>query len=401
VIERFGRCPVDTVPRPRATFSGHVSADGLAFAHGSRFPSSYRNDLFVAEWGNMWGAEDGHVVGHKIVRVNFRDDGTIARDHHGMPSVSEFATGAAPIDLTFGPDGAMYVADNEGFIHRIAWNGATEPAPDEEDQAPPPGEDDHGEGEHDDTGECPPGTRHEHSHTSGRTECEAFEAYGYRGTWEPATQDDDPDPSPGDRGLAWRLHDPEPEGEDGHSHGHGESFDPGCSSTAVDELVDRMGRKLATYDNDPWKAGADGYWMYPIGWKTYHMVNTTLYGDGRDIVPEYVESFIYAMTDQGLKAMGGMFTLDKSWKGVPEDRLPGFRASNGEVCKLPWHVHSDHEGLATSFDPDDPTRSNWMAHVWVHGYETWETNVDGSEASGWWLPYRTLPSFCNDDGGCL
>jgi hypothetical protein len=142
--------------------------------------------------------------------------------------------------------------------------------------------------------------------------------------------------------------------------------------------------------------------MYPIAWKTYHMVNTSLYGDGRDIVPEHVESFIYAMTDSGLKAMGGMFTLDKQWKSVPEDRLPGFQASNGEVCKLPWHVHSEHEGLATSFDPENPTQSNWMAHVWVHGYDTFEQNVrDGSEASGWWMPYRTLPSFCNDDGGCL
>lgn len=403
VIERFGHCPTETVTRPVATFGGHVSADGLAFAHGSKFPGSYRNDLFVAEWGNMWGAEDGHVAGHKIVRVNFRDDGTIVRDHHGMPSVTEFATGGLPIDVTFGPDGAMYVADNEGFIHRIAWNGATEPAPDEQDGAPPPEEHEHGDEDHDHEetgeGECPPGTTHDHNHDSGRTECTAFNVGGYRGTWEPATQDDDPNPSEGDRGLAWRLHDPD---EDGGGHGHHDGgFDPGCSSVAVDELVARMGRKLAVYDNDPWRAGADGYWMYPIGWKTYHMVNTTLYGDGKDIVPEYVESFIYAMTDSGLKAMGGMFTLDKQWKNVPAERLPGFHASNGEVCKLPWHVHSDHEGLATSFDPDDPTRSNWMSHVWVHGYDTWEQNVDGSEASGWWAPYRMLPSFCNDDGGCL
>ena len=401
VIERFGSCAADSVVRPLATFGGHVSADGLAFAHGSRFPGSYANDLFVAEWGNMWGAEDGHVAGHKIVRVNLRDDGTIVRDHHGMPSVSEFATGAAPLDVTFGPDGAMYVADNEGFIHRLHWNGADAPEPDEDDQAPPPSDDDHDHdgGDHDDTGECPPGTRHEHSHDSGRTECEAFELYGWRGTMDPATQDDDPDPSEGDRGWAWRLHDPEPAGEGGHHHGDG--FDPGCSPAAVDELVDRLTRKLSVYDRDGFRAGADGYWMYPIGWKTYHMVNTSLYDDGRDVVPEYVESFIYAMTDQGLKAMGGMFTLDKSWKGVPAERLPGFRASNGEVCELPWHLHDGEEGLATSFDPDNPTESNWMAHVWIHGYDVWERNVDGSEASGWWWPYRSIPTFCNDDGGCL
>ena len=403
VIERFGKCPVDTVKRPIATFGGHVSADGLAFSHGSKFPGSYGNDLFVAEWGNMWGAEDGHAVGHKIVRVNMRDDGTIVRDHHGLPWVSEFATGAAPIDLAFGPDGAMYVADNGGGIHRIAWTGTTSPAADEEDQAPPPPEDDghdhDGGGEHDDSGECPPGTTHDHNHESGRTECTAIRLGNSKGTWEPATQDDDPDPSPGDRGWALRWHSGGADSEGGH-HGH-EDFDPGCSQTAVDELISRMKTSLARYDNDPWRAGADGYWMYPIGWKTYHMVNTTLYGDGREIVPEYVESFIYAMTDSGLKAMGGMFTLPKEYKDLPAEELPGFKASNGETCKVPWHVHSDHEGLATSFDPDDPTKSNWMAHVWVYGYDTWERGVDGSEASGWWAPYRTLPTFCNDQGGCL
>jgi glucose/arabinose dehydrogenase len=401
VIERFGACPKDTVKRPSATFGGHVSADGLAFAHGSRFPGSYRNDLFVAEWGNMWGAEDGHAVGHKIVRVNFRDDGTIVRDHHGMPWVSEFASGAAPIDLTFGPDGAMYVADNEGFIHRIAWKGTTPPpAPDETDQADPPPEDDH-DGDHDHGGtgesECPPGTRHDHNHDTGRTECVGFEVGQYKGTWDPATRDDDPEASPGDRGWALRWHDG---AEDSGHHGH-EGFDPGCSATAQAELVDRMKRSLSRFDNDFFSAGRHGYHMYPIGWKTYHMVNTSLYGDGRDVVPEFVESFIYAATDTGIKAMGGMFTLDKSWKNVPADRLPGFRAANGEVCKMPWHVHEDHEGLVTSFDPDDPTRSNWMAHVWIRGYDTWERNVDGSEPSGWWFVWRTLPSLCNNHGGCL
>ena len=162
-----------------------------------------------------------------------------------------------------------------------------------------------------------------------------------------------------------------------------------------------MRSRLTRYDNDPYRAGADGYWMYPIGWKTYHMVNTGLYSDGHDAVPEHVESFIYAMTDQGLMAMGGMFTLDKQFKDVPADRLPGFRASNGEVCRLPWHKHTDEEGLVTSFDPNDPTNSNWMAHVWIRGYDVWERGIDGTEASGWWWPYRTLPTLCNDQPSCL
>ena len=400
VIERFGKCKADSVTRPVATFGGHVSADGLAFAHGSGFPGSYRNDLFVAEWGNLWGAEDGHLVGHKIIRVNLRDDGSIVRDHHGMPWTSEFATAAAPIDVAFGPDGAMYVADNAGFIHKIAWTGADAPPADEEDQAPPPADDGHdhgGGGGHDDSGECPPGTTHGHDHETGRTECTAFKIGDERGTWEPATQDDNPEASPGDRGWAWRWQNDAKEGG-GHTHNPG-GFDPGCSDGAVNELVTRLRNRLTIYDNDPWRASVDGFWMYPIAWKTYHMMDSQ--DDPAVAVPEHVESFIYAMTDQGLQAMGGMFTLPKEYKDLPVERLPGFRASNGETCKLPWHNHTDEEGLVTSFDPQNPTQSNWMAHVWFRGYDVWEQQVDGSEPSGWWAPYRSIPTFCNDQPACL
>ena len=396
VIQRFGPCAVDTVHRPVATFGGHVSADGLAFAHGSAFPGSYGNDLFVAEWGNMWGAEDGHLVGHKIVRVNFRDDGTIVRDHHGLPSVTEFATGALPIDIAFGPDGAMYVADQGGGIHRIAWTG-TDPPPDDETDAPH----DHEEPpDHDDSAACPPGTTHDHDHESGRTQCTVFTLGDSRGVWEPATSDDDPEPSPGDRGLAWRWVNDADDGGGGIGHNH-QGFDPGCSDTAVSELVARLKTTLGVYDNDPWRSGADGFWPYPIAWKMWHMVNTTRYADGLDVVPEKPETFMYAMTDDGLRAMGAMFTLDAPWKHVPVEQLPTFRASNGEQCRVPWHKHTGAEGLATSFEPSNPDESNWMAHVWMYGYDTWEQGADGSEPNGWWSVWGVAPAICNDQGGCL
>lgn len=419
VIAEFGACPVETVTRPVATFGGHVSADGLAFAHGSGFPGTYGNDLYVAEWGNLWGAEDGHVAGHKIVRVNLRDDGTIVHDHHGMPWISEFATGALPIDIAFGPDGAMYVADNGGMIHRIAWTGTAPPPDDEADAGHPDGEhghgggddghghlDDHGDHEHTTDGEapeCPAGMAHQHNPETGRTECTAFRIGESRGTWEPATEDDEPGPTPGDRGLAWRWHDDSHDDESGGGGGHHRDgdFDPGCSDAAVDELVTRMTTSLARYDNDPWAAGSDGFFMYPIGWKSYHMFATSRYDDEHIADPDHVEAFMYAMTDDGLKAMGGMFTLGGEYKAVPEAELPTFKASNGEECRLPWHNHTGHEGLATSFDPEKPAQSNWMAHVWIHGLDTWERGVDGSEANAWWAPYRATPAICNDTPSCL
>lgn len=102
---------------PSALFGMHVSADGLAFNPGTSLPSAYDHDLFVAEFGNFFGDE---AVGHKVVRVTF-DDAT-----GDVASVEDFLTGMLPLDLVFGPDGAMWVADLGGTVYRVA---AVNPSP--------------------------------------------------------------------------------------------------------------------------------------------------------------------------------------------------------------------------------------------------------------------------------
>jgi hypothetical protein len=37
-----------------------------------------------------------------------------------VTAVQDFMTGILPLDLTFGPDGAMWVADTTGLVLRIA-----------------------------------------------------------------------------------------------------------------------------------------------------------------------------------------------------------------------------------------------------------------------------------------
>jgi hypothetical protein len=93
--------------KPSVLFGDHVSSDGLAFNPGRNFPAAYDNDLFVAEWGAAGNA------GHKVVRVHYDNNGRIA-------SVTDFLTGVLPLDLTFAPDGSLYVADMAGPIYRIA-----------------------------------------------------------------------------------------------------------------------------------------------------------------------------------------------------------------------------------------------------------------------------------------
>lgn len=101
---------------PSALFGLHVSADGLAFNPGTDFPAGCDDDLFVAEFGNFFGDE---ATGHKVVRVSFDGAG-------GVTSVQDFLTGVLPLDLTFAPDGALWVADFAGPIYRVASVGGPE-----------------------------------------------------------------------------------------------------------------------------------------------------------------------------------------------------------------------------------------------------------------------------------
>ena len=93
------------VIEPFYSFEPHAVATGITSYLSNDFPGYY-NSLFITLWTALPFAE-------RVVR--FHPDGTM----------STFATGfAAPIDLTTGPDGALYVADYAtGIIFRIAHTG--------------------------------------------------------------------------------------------------------------------------------------------------------------------------------------------------------------------------------------------------------------------------------------
>ncbi|HEV3472867.1 MAG TPA: hypothetical protein VG408_06625 [Actinomycetota bacterium] len=109
VIERFGACPVRTVPRPVSSFGLHPSANGLAFQRTRSWGPEFRNDLFVAEWGNFFGPP----TGHDVVRVELNDTGT------KVVAQSDFFESDTPLDVTFDAAGALYVADFSGTIFKI------------------------------------------------------------------------------------------------------------------------------------------------------------------------------------------------------------------------------------------------------------------------------------------
>jgi plastocyanin len=93
-----------THKEPEQLMGLHVSADGLAFGPEGGF---WDGDLFVAEWGNLFGTEP---KGHRIVRVPVD-----AAGNSGPPE--DLVLGGAPIDLTFA-GGDMYIADFAlGIVH--------------------------------------------------------------------------------------------------------------------------------------------------------------------------------------------------------------------------------------------------------------------------------------------
>ena len=96
-----------TIVPPLDTFVPHSAPTGISAYLDDEFPGYY-NSLFVTLWSAFPEAQ-------KIVWF-----GPAGEER------ADFATGfAAPIDLTVGPDGALYVADwATGLIFRIAYTGA-------------------------------------------------------------------------------------------------------------------------------------------------------------------------------------------------------------------------------------------------------------------------------------
>ncbi|MGH2710249.1 MAG: plastocyanin/azurin family copper-binding protein [Actinomycetota bacterium] len=109
-IAQYGECPIETVPRPVSSYGLHVSANGSAFQTTDAWGADYKNDLFTAEWGNLFGTTP---VGHEVVRVELTANGDqVLRQ-------SEFLSGAAPIDVVFDSSGAMYALDFSGVIFKV------------------------------------------------------------------------------------------------------------------------------------------------------------------------------------------------------------------------------------------------------------------------------------------
>ena len=108
VIDKFGPCSKRT-PQPVSSFGLHTSSDGLAFQVTDNWGVGHQNDLFVAEWGSLFGAP----AGHDVIRVQLDESGRKVVSH------SSFLELDLPLDVTFDAAGVMYVADFSGQIFKV------------------------------------------------------------------------------------------------------------------------------------------------------------------------------------------------------------------------------------------------------------------------------------------
>lgn len=101
----------------------HVASLGMRFYSGNKFPSIYKNQIFIALHGS-WNRSE--AIGYKVLNVNTDSSGKAINK-------STFAEGwlqedgkvlGRPVDVEIMKDGSMLVSDDySGAIYRITYNG--------------------------------------------------------------------------------------------------------------------------------------------------------------------------------------------------------------------------------------------------------------------------------------
>lgn len=120
---QVGRC--DRLIQPLLTFPAHWSPMALLFYTGRMFPARYRGGAFIAFHGSAFRAplaEDGY----QVVFLQFRDglpgDYTVFASGFAGPTVTPAGARHRPAGLAQGPDGALYLSDDQGGrIWRITY----------------------------------------------------------------------------------------------------------------------------------------------------------------------------------------------------------------------------------------------------------------------------------------
>jgi glucose/arabinose dehydrogenase len=109
------------VVQPLIKMQAHSAPLGLTFYNANRFPQQYHG-LFVAFHGS-WNRSV--PTGYKVVFIPMDSHGNIAGQYRDFATgwlVNNASATGRPVGLAIGPEGALYVSDDEGgMIYRITY----------------------------------------------------------------------------------------------------------------------------------------------------------------------------------------------------------------------------------------------------------------------------------------
>jgi glucose/arabinose dehydrogenase len=115
---------------PIMAFPGHMAPDGLLFYEGKMFPEKYKHGAFIAFHGS-WNRAPEPQKGFFVAFVPFKEgkpsgNWEVFADNFagGEQFMSPNAAKHRPCGLAEGPDGSLYVSDDQGgTIYKIVYNG--------------------------------------------------------------------------------------------------------------------------------------------------------------------------------------------------------------------------------------------------------------------------------------
>jgi glucose/arabinose dehydrogenase len=111
---------------PVAAYPGHYAPDGLLFYTGSQFPAKYKNGAFIAFHGS-WNRAPEPQAGYCVVFQPFKNGlpsgkWEVFADGFAGPNKTPNGARHRPCGLAQGPDGSLYVSDDQGgTIYKITY----------------------------------------------------------------------------------------------------------------------------------------------------------------------------------------------------------------------------------------------------------------------------------------
>jgi glucose/arabinose dehydrogenase len=123
---KAGRCA--GLKRPLVAFPAHWAPVGLLFYSGTAFPARYAGGAFIAFHGS-WNRAPMPQGGYKVVFVPFAGNAPAGKwdvfaDGFAGGHMDPRQAAHRPVGLAEGPDGSLYVSDDQGGrIYRIVYRG--------------------------------------------------------------------------------------------------------------------------------------------------------------------------------------------------------------------------------------------------------------------------------------